>query len=77
VLPDGSTGYWAAKGDGTYYYFGPDGVLYNDDYAGEVQSGDVQANMIGNVATYDFVAAGGTTGENSSYTGAGYGGIYV
>ena len=53
TLQDGSVGYWAPNGNGEYYYFGPDGTLYLDSYAGEVQSSDL-SNAVGNVATYQF-----------------------
>lgn len=47
-------GYTAAKGDGTYYFYGPDNVLYNDAYSGEVRASDMQANAVGMAPTYDF-----------------------
>ncbi len=54
MLPDGSYGYWTGAQNGQYYYFGPDGNLYVDDYPGEVQPGDATSDLIGNVATYNF-----------------------
>jgi hypothetical protein len=75
VTADGTTGYWAPKGDGTYYYFGSDGQLYNDVYTGEVQNQDINANLVGNVASYDFAA----NDPNASLVPAdssGYGGVY-
>jgi hypothetical protein len=71
----GSIGYWAAKGDGTYYYFGPDGELYDDAYEGEVQPQDVSMNLVGNVATYDFVANDPDAAPLPSGS-VGYGGVY-
>jgi hypothetical protein len=45
--------YWASDGAGAYYYFGPDGTLYHDAYAGQVRPNDL-SNAIGDVATYQF-----------------------
>ena len=74
TLPTGATGYWAPKSDGTYYYFGPDNVLYHDSYSGEVHQNDVSTNAVGNVTTY----FGGTTAQSVSTadTYESYGGTY-
>lgn len=68
-LPDGNTGYWAPKGDGTYYYFGPDTVLYHDNYPGEVQPQDVSPNAVGYAPTYDFAAAMSAQQQAGYYDG--------
>lgn len=75
ILPTGDTGYWAAKGDGTYYYFGPDPVLYHDNYPGEVQPQDVSTNAVGYAPTFDFAAADGTGSSASDGYGSYYGGV--
>jgi hypothetical protein len=75
VTAEGSIGYWAPKGDGTYYYYGSDGVLYNDAYAGEVQSADKSANVVGNAATYNFAANSPQPISQPPTGSQGYGGV--
>jgi hypothetical protein len=79
VQSDGSVGYWAPKGDGTYYYFGPNGTLYDDSYIGQVQASDMSTNAIGVVSTYNFASADPSyiTSPYTSSDQVYYGGIYV
>ncbi len=75
VDSDGSVGYWAPKGDGTFYYFGANGELYDDAYEGAVKTQDTGANLVGNVSTYDF--ATNDPGASTMPSGSiGYGGVY-
>ena len=79
TLPTGATGYWAPKGDGTYYYLGPDGTLYDDPYQGEVQPNGVATDGVGNASTYDFYSADASN-ITSSYNSVDqfyYGGLYA
>ena len=41
------TGYNAQVAPGVYDYRGPDGVVYRDNYSGEVHPGDIQKNRVG------------------------------
>lgn len=76
---DGGTGYYAHVADGSFYYFGPDGIVYHDSYAGQVLPQDAAANSLGPVATYQFGASGQNTGSSTSPDGSPfyYGGLYV
>jgi hypothetical protein len=53
TLPEnGDKGYTAPDGSGGYFYFGPDQVLYHNQYSGEVHPNDVSPNAVGFVGAF-------------------------
>lgn len=60
------TGYTAPDGAGGWYYYGPDQVLYHNDYPGEVRASDVGTNAIGTVSSVFGAPAGGAPSGASS-----------
>lgn len=65
TLPTGDTGYDAQAPGGGYYYYGPDGKVYQDPYPGEVHAGDL-GNYTGMSASQLNGGGSGSSGGSAS-----------